>query len=136
MSYDLAVWYSDRPIDEDEARTVLARLVAGEAAVTEGEAAVESFYRDLCAAYPEIDDYPPAHLDECPWACAHERSPYHVHISMRWGDASDRAAELVPELAARHGLVCYDPQGPAVYVPQGLERAEPPRPARPWYRFW
>ena len=138
MSYDLAVWYSSRPIGEDEAQAILTRLCAGEAALNEGEAAVAAFYRDLCSAYPEIDEYPAGEIERCPWSSAHDRSPYHVLVSMRWGEAADAAAELVPELAAKHGLLCYDPQGPAVFLPPSIDSDEPaPRTTRrPWYRFW
>ena len=92
-------------------------------------AAVDAFYKELTSRYPEIDTVPEEELYNCPWSCAHDRSGLHVLMAMAWS----RCAEIAPvvlDLAAKHGLVCYDPQESKVHLPSQLK----PRPSR--FRSW
>src|SRR4051812_35676555 len=105
MSFDLAVWYSDKAPSVTEAGELYVKLCNQEWIPTEEHPSVEAFYQELCRAYPEIDTLPDDQVDDCPWTCAHDRSGLHVIVAMSWGDRSTKAAELIVELSARHGLV-------------------------------
>jgi hypothetical protein len=69
---------------------------------------------------PEIDTLPDDELDRCPWSCAHDRSGHHIIMCLNYGD----------QLQARHDLLCFDPQGPNVYLPPGL------KPKRSRFQLW
>jgi hypothetical protein len=130
MSFDLAVWHSDTPLSANEAQSLYLKLCNQEWIPTEENAAVEAFYQELCRTYPEIDTLPEDQVDDCPWSCAHDRSGLHIIMSMSWGKRTDKVALLIIELARRNGLVCFDPQGPDVYLPSHL------KPKRSRFRFW
>ena len=109
-------------IHEDEAGAIYVRLCEADVPDTvKDHPAVAAFYQELCAAYPEIDDWPEDDLDKCPWSVAHDRSDGYVLMCMQWGSVADDAAQLVVELADKHRLLCYDPQGPSVYLPDRLK---------------
>jgi hypothetical protein len=91
--------------------------------------AIEAFYSELCRTYPEIDSLPEDLVDESPFSCAHDRSGLHVVIAISYGERTRPVAQYIVELAEKHGLVCYDPQGPDVYFPSHL------KPKRKWFRL-
>ncbi len=137
MSFDLAVWHPDRPLSASEATERYARLCDGDAHGLVAHPAVPIFYQELVAMHPELDDVPEERLDDheyCPWSVAMDRSPGHVIMSCVWSRA-DYVRNLVGELAAKHGLVVYDPQRGAVTYPTssgGSQAASP----RPWWKIW
>lgn len=56
MSYDLGVWYSELPLDDDQAGELYVKLCEERCVPTEENPATLAFYQELCARYPEIDD--------------------------------------------------------------------------------
>ena len=81
--------------------------------------AINAFYGELIVPQPEIDAVPEERIDDveyCPWSCALDRSPGHVLTCYVWSQAA-RVANLVGVLAAKHGLLVYDPQEGRVYYP-------------------
>ncbi|MEO8052262.1 MAG: hypothetical protein ABI833_17775 [Acidobacteriota bacterium] len=133
MSFDLAVWYSDKPVTVEESGGLYLKLCNQEWVPTDENPLIESFYQELCRTYPEIDTLPENQVDECPWSCAHDRSGLHVLMCMGWGGKTTKVAEYIVELAAKNGLVCYDPQGPDVYLPPSLKLQTP---TRSRFRLW
>lgn len=134
MSFDLSVWYSSRPVRPEEAGRVHVALSERRLDGVESSPRVLRFVDELTARYPQIDDVPEDEVDECPWTIAFDQSEGHVILCI----ASSRAAEMKPivqELAAKHGLVCYDPQVDEVYNPPGVRAARTVR-TRPWWKFW
>jgi hypothetical protein len=129
MSFDLGVWHSDRPITDQEAGDLYVKLCEQTWIPIEQNAAVDAFYAELNSRYPEIDTLPENELDSCPWSCAHDRSGLHVLMAITWSRCAD-VSSVVVELAAKHGLVCYDPQESKVYLPPDLQ------PKRSRFRFW
>ena len=99
MSFDLAVWYETAPITVDVADAWLAALYESE--VPEGitpRPEIAAFVEDLRAAAPALE--PTVGAD---------------FVLMSF--TADELRQTVHELAARHGLVCYDPQTERVAQP-------------------
>jgi hypothetical protein len=116
MSYDIALWHEDHPVTTDAAGDYYRRLAEDEALTIAPCADIDAFIADLTAQFPTREDTPDKDIDSCPWNCEFERSAGHVVICI----ASSRLEEVMPligELAARHDLVCYNPQWPAVTYP-------------------
>lgn len=122
MSFDLGIWHSEVALSEEEAGDVYARLCDGTWAPDGEHESLHAFYAALCATYPEIDALPDDEAAHSPWSCEHSRSGMHVIVSIS-GSAPANVAEFVVALAETHGLVCYDPQGPDLYLPPGLRSA-------------
>jgi predicted nucleic acid-binding protein len=121
MSFDLAVWYPEKRIDNDEARELYVRLCDGDTSGVVANPAIDAFYAELTARYPEIDTIPEEKLgdhDYCPWSCKLDRSPGHTIMPCVWPKATD-VYRLVENLARKHGLALYDPQSDAVIYPDG-----------------
>jgi hypothetical protein len=93
--------------------------------------AVDAFYAELTARYPEIDATAKEDDDgayHCPWSSAMKRSGGHVIMSCVWPRA-EYMGTLIASLAAKHGL--------ALYNPQTLQVKYPEKPAAsPWWKFW
>lgn len=137
MSFDLAVWYPDRMLSAEEAGRRYARLCEGDASDVVEHASVAAFYDELVAKHPEIDTIPEEKIDDhelCPWSIAMDRSPGHVIMCCVWSRA-DYVRSFVGELAAKHGLVLYDPQEEAATFPDP-PRSLSPSGQRPWWKFW
>jgi len=130
MSYDLAVWHSETALSANEALKPYRKLCKSEWVPTGQQPSVAPFYAELCDRYPEIDALTEEELDSCPWSCAHDKSGLHVITCMNSGNELEGAAKFVIDLAAKHQLICFDPQGPNVYVLADLKT----KPSR--FRFW
>jgi hypothetical protein len=130
MSFDLAVWHGETIVSVKDAADLYLKLCKQEWTSTEWYASVEAFYVELCSRYPEIDTLSDDELDRCPWSCAHDRSGHHIIMCLNDGDQLEEAALFVTRLAARHDLICFDPQGQKVYLPPGL------KPKRSRFQLW
>jgi hypothetical protein len=58
MSYDLAVWYPDRHLDDDQALARYNRLCNGDIDGLKPHPSIGAFYKELSNIHPEIDDVP------------------------------------------------------------------------------
>jgi hypothetical protein len=123
MSFDLAIFYSSRPLTVQEAEQRYIALCEGEfdepedlQSLIEPSGAVEAFLTELAALYPSLDEVPEDELDASPWNDNHDISEGHVFLSLRWSRYA-QAAPQVKELALRHGLIVYNPQADEVYLP-------------------
>lgn len=133
MSCDYAVWHTPVPLNETEATALHLRLCEGDASGVRAHPGIESFYRELTALHPELDDVPEHRIDDhdfCPWSVAFDRSEGHVIVCCVWPKA-DYVGRLVARLAARHGLAFYDPQSERIVQP-GLSLPH----AKPWWKLW
>jgi hypothetical protein len=136
MSFDLGVWYPDRPLSSAEAGQRYARLCEGDTTGLLEHAAVQAFYDELVAEHPEIDDIPEERIDDheyCPWSIAMDRSPSHVIMCCVWSRA-EYVREYVGNLAAKHGLVLYDPQEDAAVFPS--PKGQSSASGKPWWKVW
>ncbi|MBI5759706.1 MAG: hypothetical protein HZA46_14405 [Planctomycetales bacterium] len=118
MSFDLAVWYSNKPLTDSEASEIYA--AAGEAdsrnIIFERHASVREFFGELIVHFPDSRDLPEGEWDKCPWSCPLSVSDGCCEMCMSWSRVND-VVPLVLELAAKHGLVCFDPQSSRVFLP-------------------
>ena len=134
MSFDLSVWYSSRPVLPEEAGPFHVALCERRHDGVESSPHVRRFVDELTARYPQIDDVPEDKVDECPWTIAFDQSEGHVIMCIA-GSKAGEMKPIVQGLAAKHGLVCYDPQVDEVHNPPGPGPAlQTPR--RPWWKFW
>jgi len=111
VSFDLAVWYQRREPSAKVARRKYNLLAWGVEALFTSSPRVVDFYEDLLARFPALEDDPPHR--QAVWAVSPKRSRRALILCIAWSRAED-VGYFVQSLAARHGLVCYDPQCEAV----------------------
>jgi hypothetical protein len=122
MSFDLAVWDSDIAVTNEEADEIYAKLCEGQALPGDASPAIEAFYSELTARWPEIDALAKEDLDDlglCPWSCALYRSGGYVVMSCVWSRA-EKVRAVVESLAKKHRLVQFNPQTGEVSLPSHL----------------
>jgi hypothetical protein len=108
VSLDLAVWEGPRPRNDREAARALdewMRFLERDEGV-EATPAIGAFMHDLLARFPMTED------EDGPWAMGPVPGDVAggiAYLTMTFS-APEELCELIPVLAARHGLVCYDPQ--------------------------
>lgn len=111
VSYDLAVWEGERPDGDIVALGVYEELMdrwqEGDAA--EPTSAIVAYVHALLERWPDIST---EEGEDSPWAdgpLLNNASGPIVYFAMVWSRAEDASA-YAAELAAAHGLVCFDPQ--------------------------
>ncbi|MHA3704184.1 hypothetical protein ACXR2U_18590 [Jatrophihabitans sp. YIM 134969] len=111
MSYDLAVWEGVRPSDDVSAAAIYERIVneleAGDPATP--TAPIVAYVSALLERWPDITTEAG---DDSPWAdgpMIANASGSWIYFSMVWSRAEE-ASRYAADLAARQGLVCFDPQ--------------------------
>lgn len=114
MSMDLFVWKGPLVSSEDEANELLDRDPDG----FEASDDVSRFYDELLARYPALESFSDEELETAPtfWSVTPERSERVIAMNLQWR-VSDDMLDAIVELAEKHELVLYDPQGPTVHVP-------------------
>ncbi|ALV34160.1 hypothetical protein [Streptomyces sp. CdTB01] len=111
MSYDLAVWDGERPLDNHQAGSaydeLCARYLESDDVVVPPAPRIVAYVEALVGRYP--DD-----TDGCVvWASTpvlDEASGPIVYLLMSYSKAEEVTA-CAASLAHEHGLVCFDPQG-------------------------
>ena len=138
MSYDLAVWNTSRRLTNEEAAKLYHQLCDSIITGVEPHPTIETFYTELTAKHPQIDDVPEDKIDDtdlCPWSIAFDRSPGHLIMPCVWSKA-EYVDGLIRTLASKHGLAVFDPQSGTISYPDSLppQAAKPSQ--KPWWRFW
>jgi len=70
MSFDLGVWYPHKRIRDEEAMELYVSLCDGDGSGGAPHPAIDAFYAELTARYPEIATIPKEKIDDhdyCPW---------------------------------------------------------------------
>jgi len=122
MSYDLAIWEGERPASDAEAAEVFGQLVDRylEQRVEEPTSpAIRSFAEALFERWPDITV---EGSDDSPWSIgpiSYENIGTFFYVPMRF-DRARAATEVAADLAAKHGLVCFDPQTGKLRPPTGV----------------
>jgi hypothetical protein len=136
MSFDLIAWARPIPSSAEAAEDLLRRYYDDGEDVFEADPALESFRSDVLSQYPALED---TGKDETsPWAMTPAASDRFVEFNLSW-HAEDKALVTIVELARKHRVVLYDPQGPDVHSPVGIGRgslrndATPSTERRPWF---
>ena len=112
---DLYVWKHPFTTDEDEAQ----RLITHEDESVFGQSAeLEQFYVELMELFPPPEAFSAEEreLNPVPWADSPHGSDRLVWLSIRWS-AKGEDLDTIVELARKHDLVLYDPQGPSFHSP-------------------
>jgi hypothetical protein len=119
MSYDLAVWFPDRILSDEQALHQYHKLCEGDISELNPHASLGNFYLELYKIHPEIDDVPEDKIgdfDFSPWSAEHDLSDRHMLICCVWSHA-DYVHDLVLNLAHKHGLAVFDPQLMKIHYP-------------------
>lgn len=122
MSFDLGVFYTDRPHSDDDAgERYVAYCGGGDLKPwIEPSPRVAAFLKELAEQYPHIAEVPEQSVDGSPWAAALDESEGHILMPMVFSWA-ERMYPIIVGLAEKHGLVCFDPQeGKIVTAPPGI----------------
>ena len=123
MSYDLAVWYPDRRLSDEEALQQYYALCDEDLSGLIPHTSIGDFYLELYKVHPEIDDVPENKLgdfDYTPWSVEHELSDRHLILSCVWSHA-DYVHDLVLELAKKYRLAVFDTQLTKIHYPTEKE---------------
>jgi hypothetical protein len=111
MSYDLAVWDGDRPLDDRQASLtydeLYERYLESDDVAVAPEPRIVAYVEALVARYPDSVDR------SVVWASPpviEEASGPIVYLLMSYGKAEEVSA-YAATLAREHGLVCFNPQG-------------------------
>ncbi|MBO3743112.1 hypothetical protein [Actinoplanes flavus] len=103
MSFDLYVWHEPKPITPAVADAKLERWADDEPGVFTAHPAVLRFYDELLDRFPALESD-----EDGVWSATPDRDDMIVAASCVWSRA-DEVGTAILELAARHGLVCYEP---------------------------
>jgi hypothetical protein len=112
---DLYVWKAPVVTDEDVARQLITRE---DESVFDPSPDLERFFAELMARFPPPEAFTEEELatNPVPWADSPYGSERLVCLSIRWS-AADEDLDTIVDLARRHDLVLYDPQGPSFHSP-------------------
>ena len=131
MSYDLAVWVGDLPQTDAAAGAQYAELmdrmeVGHEEREPEPVSDRIRVYVDaLLNRWPDITE---DEGENSPWAdgpLINNAFGNCIYFAMVWSRAEE-ASEFAAQVAAKHGLVCYDPQSETLRPPVGNSPPLPP----------
>lgn len=121
MSYDLAVWHSNRAVTIEEVASRYAafcdRSLESESAAP--TSSIDAFVRDLTEKYSASGRCSEDDSGNSPWSSAFDVAGDFAVVSISWS----RVAEVVPfliRLADKHGLICYDPQKESGFWPKRM----------------
>ncbi|MGW5641098.1 hypothetical protein, partial [Streptomyces sp. NPDC003832] len=111
VSYDLAVWDGDRPLDNRRASLtydeLYERYLESDDVVAPPAPRIVAYVEGLLARYP--DDVEGSVVWASPPVIEEASGPV-VYLLISYGKAEE-VSEYAAELAREHGLVCFDPQG-------------------------
>jgi hypothetical protein len=117
MTYDLAVWEGERPVDDEAGTKYYMEHVAAnlwnyeESDILDAPPTprIKAYVEALLERWPELDT---DEGDNSPWSTApligEAWGPF-IYFAMVWSMAEEASA-FAADLAQQHGLVCYDPQ--------------------------
>lgn len=109
MSFDLHVWHEPEPISAELAQAKLDRWDAGEPGAFQAHPAVPALLAALLDRFPPLESLSDADADRGAWSMTPDPDEAMLALSCVWSRA-DEVRQAVTQLAAEHGLVCYDPQ--------------------------
>jgi hypothetical protein len=135
VSFDLVAWVRPIPPTAAAAEELLRRHYETGETVFEADPSLGSFRADLLSRYPALEDL--GEDAKSIWAMTPAASDRLVELNLSW-QAEDQALLTIVELARKHRVVLYDPQGPDVHSPLGIPRGPGTQSAaapegRPWF---
>ncbi|WP_143268726.1 hypothetical protein [Amycolatopsis vastitatis] len=121
MSFDLVVWPASAVTTVEDADRKYEQLVTCEPESAAVDPRAVAFHRELTARYPPRSSLPMGQRADSPWCCDPAVVGEGVLMTIVWS-AADTVSRFVRELAARHDLVCYDPEAGEVHSPPSVRR--------------
>ena len=115
MSFDLAVWDGPQPRTDADGLAEFTRLHAKHFDIGPTSPPSERIKRFIAAIterYPDIMDLPGDEIDDGVWSdgpLINNASGGYFYFGMVWSRAEE-VASFVSTIAAKQGLVCFDPQ--------------------------
>jgi hypothetical protein len=111
VSYELAVWEGSPPPSNEAAMAIYTELIARleDDAVEAPSDRIRQYVDALVAKWPDMTD---DEGTDSPWADGSMPGTAigsAIYFSMSWSCAA-QASHFAADLAAEHGLVCFDPQ--------------------------
>ena len=119
MSFDLIVWCASAVMTAKEAGRRYEQSMDADPDTVPPDPRAVAFHRELTARYPSLTAQPPEEWESSPWSGNPVVCGDAVIMTMGWS-AADTVFRFARELAERHELVLYAPQGGAVYSPPSL----------------
>jgi hypothetical protein len=122
MSYDLAIWFPNQILSDEQAYQQYRKLCDEDISGLTSHPSIGRFYLELYKIHPEVDDVPDDKIgdfDFCPWSVEHDLSDRHLMLSCAWSHAK-YVHDLILELAKKHGLAVFDPQLIKIHYPTDL----------------
>ena len=119
MSFDLAVVSAQESPSAEQVAELYYALCDGNYENSRPSESVVRFYEELTARYPSLDQLSEEEAEDSPWSDSIDISDGAVLMVIRWSRAGDMVT-YVKALAAKHGLICYDPQEEVAHFPTAL----------------
>jgi len=114
MSFDLAIWVGDTPTNDHEARRTLRALMDRSKETDPVDPRLRESILEITQRYP--DDLREMRSGSIWATCPLTPQGSMLYMNLTWG-VSDDVLDFIAGTAAKHGLVCYDPQASAVVDP-------------------
>jgi hypothetical protein len=119
MSYDLAVWEGERPVDNEAATKFFRERIVPQleeydlSSPVPPTPRIRAYVETLLDRWPDIEVVGTEVVNEdSPWSVSPlmgDAIGWFAYFPMQWGRAAEASA-FAAEVAQQHGLVCYDPQ--------------------------
>ncbi|MEO3747456.1 hypothetical protein [Plantactinospora sp. B5E13] len=123
MSFHVVVIAVEPTATDADIRTMADRCTSPDHPDGELDARVVGFYEDLRACFPDV----PPHDPDSPWMMTPLAVGIdHVSMHLSYGEHGSPALGLIDELAQRHELTIYDPQGDEVIRPADVRAPADP----------
>jgi hypothetical protein len=120
MSFELGVWREDGPVTAEGAGDKYERVAEQNPPDGEPDPQVAAFHQEITSRFPDLDDLPDED-DSSPWMDYLDLSADGLFMKIAFSRVGEMAPYVI-ELAAKYGLVCYDPQEDVVHNPPTLTR--------------
>jgi formylmethanofuran dehydrogenase subunit E-like metal-binding protein len=111
MSFDLAFWYADGPVNAVQALATYEAILREEPDCVAANSAVARFNADVVSVFPDLTA---ENMNDSPWSSPLYSSDAFAVASINWSRQAVMLQALIA-LAKKHGLICYDPQSGTVF---------------------
>lgn len=120
MSFQLAVWHTDKPLSLGAAGELFDGAIEGKDAGLKPQPAMKAFFNHLLRRYPNLDNWPNDNVTECPWEEQPRFNPQYLVFNLL-AEHIEQLEAVIIDMALANGLAVYDPQTPDLHLPPALE---------------
>jgi hypothetical protein len=104
--FSLAVWYSEKAIDNQPASQIYDKLCKAQRNCKPPHASVADFYDELVSICPEAEQLVDHERERPVWSEPIHRSGRHVLMNVKWSRVKD-VVPFILQLSYQHGLVVF-----------------------------